>query len=71
MKRMSSDTFIASFATLPADPHAAPVVVTRDGRDTFVVLSVEAYARLKEGAPDGGATEAIPDIDLDAVEWNR
>jgi PHD/YefM family antitoxin component YafN of YafNO toxin-antitoxin module len=45
--RISSAEFLKNYETLSDKALAEPVTITRDGRDRFVLLSVEEYERLK------------------------
>jgi len=48
-----------------------PVVVTRNGRERTVIISVEEYRRLKRRDREVLALEDFSDADLDALEKTR
>ncbi|HEX3884203.1 MAG TPA: type II toxin-antitoxin system Phd/YefM family antitoxin [Stellaceae bacterium] len=48
-----------------------PVVVTRNGRERTVIISVEEYRRLKRRDREVLALEDFADADLDALERTR
>ncbi len=45
--RISSADFLKNFETLLDNALSKPIIITRDGRNRLVVLSVEEYNRLK------------------------
>ena len=69
--RLSSDAFIARFDALMEQGISDAIIVTRDGRDRCVLISADDYARLMSRNHDDGAADALPEADLDTVEWNR
>jgi PHD/YefM family antitoxin component YafN of YafNO toxin-antitoxin module len=69
--RMSSDAFIARFDTLTAQEMPDAIIVTRDGRDRYVLISADDYARLMGRHRGDEPDAALPEVDLDTVEWNR
>jgi len=47
MKRVSTAEFIRNFGTYSDAALSNPIVVTRNGRDRFVLTSLEQYGKLK------------------------
>ncbi|WP_158808732.1 hypothetical protein [Beijerinckia sp. L45] len=78
MKRITSADLIAGLQAGTARQPAQATVVTDDGTDLFVMLSVEDYLVLMgddTGRPLTSKEEEQVadelDVDLDAIEWNR
>jgi PHD/YefM family antitoxin component YafN of YafNO toxin-antitoxin module len=69
--RLSSDEFVARFEALTAQGVSDAIIVTRDGRDRYVLISADDYAHLMGRNHDDEPAAALPETDLDSVEWNR
>ncbi len=68
LTRVSSKELVRNFGPLADQALAAPVAITRNGRDRLVLLSVEEYARLKRRDRQVIATEDMPEALVAAVE---
>ena len=68
--RLSSNAFLARFDALMEQGISDAIIVTHGGRDRFVMLAASDYARLMAQGDDG-PDAALPEVDLDTVEWNR
>jgi PHD/YefM family antitoxin component YafN of YafNO toxin-antitoxin module len=66
--RISSAEFLKNYETLSDKDLTEPVTVTRDGRDRFVLLSVEEYERLKRRDRRVYAIEDMSPEQLAALE---
>jgi prevent-host-death family protein len=66
--RISSAEFLKNYEALSAKALAEPVTITRDGRDRFVLLSVEEYERLKRRDRRVYAIENMSPEQLAALE---
>jgi len=66
--RISSAEFLKSYEALSNKDLTEPVTITRDGRDRFVLLSIEEYERLKRRDRRVYAIEDISPEQLSALE---
>jgi PHD/YefM family antitoxin component YafN of YafNO toxin-antitoxin module len=68
MIRITEAELQRGFAALAARARHEPVTITtNEGRDEFVVLSTEEYARLKRRDRRVGLAEDLPEEWIDAV----
>lgn len=68
MVRMTAAELQRGFAALADRARREPVAITTpDGRDEFVVLSAEEYARLKRRDRRVGLTEELPEEWVETV----
>ncbi len=68
MVRMTEAELQRGFSALADRARREPVTITtQDGRDEFVVLSVEDYARLKRRDRRVGLAEDLPEEWVEAV----
>lgn len=66
MQRVSSAEFVRKFSAYCDGALAEPIVLTRNGRDRLMVISVERYKQLLALAilqADGGADDAVAELD--------
>lgn len=67
MITISSAEFQRNFGAYQNKALTEPVAITRNGRERFVVVSVDEYRRLKRRAREVLAVEALSDADLEAI----
>ena len=65
--RVTASEFQQAFGMLSDRARRQPVVVTKHGRDSIVVIPIEEWERLKRRDRRVGLTEDLPDEWLDAV----
>ena len=65
--RVTSDEFQSDFGTLSDKAKREPVIITQQGEDTLVVVSVEEWTRLSQRDRRVGAAEDLPDDWLEAL----
>jgi len=67
MTRVSETEFQHAFGVLTDKALQEPVTITKEGRDHLVVLSAEAYARLKQRVRRVGLTAELPEEWVEAA----
>ena len=67
MLRVSSTEFGKEVGRYQDAALSQPVIVTRNGRDRTVTISIEEYRRLKRRDREVLGLEAFTDADIDAV----
>ena len=65
--RVTSSEFQQAFGMLSDKARREPVVITKHGRDSLVVMPVEEWERLKRRDRRVGATEDLPAEWVDAI----
>lgn len=65
--KVTSSEFQQSFGLLSDKARHEPVVITKHGRDSLVVMAAEEWARLKRRDRQVGLTAELPPEWLDAV----
>ena len=65
--RVSASEFQSAFGALSDRARHEPVVITKHGRDSLVVMSTEEWARLKRGGRRVGLTTELPEEWIEAV----
>lgn len=65
--RVTSDEAQSDFVSLSDKARHQPVIITQEGQDTLVVVSVEEWARLSQRDRRVGAAEDLSDEWLEAV----
>ena len=65
--RVTSKEFQQSFGPLSDKARHEPVVITRHGRDSLVIMSAEEWARLMRRDRKVGLAADLPDQWLEAV----
>jgi prevent-host-death family protein len=65
--RVTASEFQQAFGMLSDKARQQPVVITKHGRDSLVVIPVEEWERLKRRDRRVGLTEDLPDEWLEAV----
>jgi prevent-host-death family protein len=66
--RVTASEFQHSFGTLTDRARREPLVITKHGRDSLVVMPVEEWERLTRRDRRAGATADLPDDWLDAIQ---
>jgi PHD/YefM family antitoxin component YafN of YafNO toxin-antitoxin module len=66
--RVTSKEIVRSFATLGDAALREPVVITKNGRDRLVLMSIEEYERLSGNQSDEPEISAAPKRDALAGE---
>jgi prevent-host-death family protein len=66
--RVTASEFQQSFCLLSERAKQEPVVITEDGRDSVVIISVEEWARLKRRDRRVGLTVDLPEEWIAAIE---
>lgn len=67
MTRVSASQFQQSFGALSDQARREPVVITKHGRDSLVVMAAEEWQRLKRRDRRVGLTEELPEEWVEAV----
>ncbi len=67
MLKVSSAEFQRHFGRYQDSAIREPILVTRNGRERVVLLSVEEYQRLKRREQLALRVEALSDADLEAI----
>ena len=65
--RVSASEFQAAFGALSDKARHEPVVITKHGKDSLVVMSAEEWARLKRRDRRAGLTAELPEAWIEAV----
>ncbi len=65
--RVSATEFQAAFGALSDKARREPVIITKHGRDSLVVMSAEEWERLKRRDRRVGVTAELPEEWIDAV----
>lgn len=65
--RVSASEFQQSFGALSDKARREPVVITKHGRDSLVVMSAEEWERLKRRDRRAGLTSELPEEWAEAV----
>jgi prevent-host-death family protein len=65
--RVTASEFHQSFGALSDKARHEPVVITKHGRDSLVVMSAEEWARLKRRDRQVGLTTELPEEWIEAV----
>ena len=65
--RVSASEFQAAFGALSDMARREPVVITKHGKDSLVVMSAEEWARLKRRDRGVGLTAELPEEWIEAV----
>ena len=65
--KVSASEFQQAFGALSDKARHEPVVITKHGRDSLVVLPVEEWERLKRRDPRVGLTTELPEEWVEAV----
>jgi prevent-host-death family protein len=65
--RVTASEFQMSFGALSDKARQQPVVITKHGRDSLVVMSAEEWERLKRRDRQVGRAADLPDEWVDAV----
>ncbi len=65
--RVSATKFQAAFGALSDNARREPVIITKHGRDSLVVMSAEEWERLKRRDRRVGLTTELPEEWIDAV----
>jgi len=65
--RVSASEFQAAFGTLSDKARREPVVITKHGKDSLVVMSAEEWARLRRRDRRVGLTAELSEEWIDAV----
>ncbi|RBP16428.1 prevent-host-death family protein [Roseiarcus fermentans] len=66
--RVTASEFQAAFGALSDRARREPVVITKHGRDSLVVMSAEEWARLKRRDRRAGLTADLSDAWIEAVQ---
>lgn len=66
--RVTTAEFLRSYGALADGALVEPVTITEDGRDRFVLLSVEEYRRLCRGNRRALAAEELTEAELALIE---
>ena len=65
--KVSASEFQQAFGALSDKARHEPVVITKHGRDSLVVMSAEEWQRLKRRDRQVGLTAELPDEWIEAV----
>lgn len=65
--KVTASEFQQAFGTLSDKARHEPVVITKHGRDSLVVMSAEEWARLKRRDRQVGLTAELPEEWVEAV----
>lgn len=65
--RVTAAEFQQDFKALSDKARQEPVVITREGRDSLVVISAEQWERLKQRSRNVGLTNELPEEWVEAV----
>jgi prevent-host-death family protein len=65
--KASASEFQQAFGALSDKARQEPVIITKHGRDSLVVMSVEEWARLKRRDRKVGSTRELSEEWIDAV----
>jgi prevent-host-death family protein len=65
--RVTASQFQQAFGQLSDKARAEPVVITKHGRDSLVVMSAEEWERLKRRDRRVGLTRELPEEWIEAV----
>jgi prevent-host-death family protein len=66
-KRVTASEFQNAFGMLSDEARREPVVITKHGRDSLVVMPVEEWERLKRRDRQVGLTADLPDEWVEAI----
>jgi prevent-host-death family protein len=69
--KVTASEFQQAFGTLSDKARREPVVITKHGRDSLVVMAVEEWERLKRRDRKAGLTTELPDEWIEAVREAR
>jgi prevent-host-death family protein len=69
--KVSASEFQAAFGAMSDKARHEPVVITKHGRDSLVVMSAEEWARLKRRDRKVGLTTELPEEWIEAVRNAR
>jgi len=67
MVKVSASEFQQSFGALSDQARREPVIITKHGRDSLVVMAAEEWERLKRRDRRVGLTSELPEEWIDAV----
>jgi prevent-host-death family protein len=65
--RVTASEFQQSFGALSDKARHEPVIITKHGRDSLVIMSAEEWERLKRPGPRAGLTAGLPEEWVEAV----
>ena len=65
--KVTASEFQQAFGTLSDKARHEPVIITKHGRDSLVVMSAEEWARLKRRDRQVGLTAELPEEWIEAV----
>jgi prevent-host-death family protein len=65
--RVTASEFQQAFGTLSDKARHEPIVITKHGRDSLVVMAAEEWARLKRRDRQVGLTAELPEEWVEAV----
>ena len=65
--KVSASEFQQSFRALSDEARHEPVIMTKHGRDSLVVMSAEEWAKLKRRDRQVGLTTELPEEWIEAV----
>jgi prevent-host-death family protein len=65
--KVTASEFQQAFGTLSDKARHEPIVITKHGRDSLVVMSAEEWARLKRLDRQVGLTTDLPEEWIDAI----
>ena len=69
--RVTASQFQQSFGAMSDHARREPVVITKHGRDSLVVMSAEEWARLKRRDRRVGLAEELPEEWIEAVRSSQ
>jgi prevent-host-death family protein len=69
--KVSASEFQQAFGALSDKARHEPVVITKHGRDSLVVMAAEEWARLKRRDRQVGLTAELPEEWIEAVRTAR
>lgn len=69
--RVTASEFQAAFGTLSNKARREPVVITKHGSDSLVVMAVEEWERLKRRDRRVGLTTELPEEWIEAVRQTK
>lgn len=67
MQRITSREFQRNFGRFQDEALKSPLLITRNGRDRLVILSVDEYERLKRRDRQALAVEELSDAEIEAI----
>ncbi len=66
--RVSVKELLRNFSRLSDKALSEPVIITKNGRDRLVLVSIEEYSMLSDMTADGSAPEAAVDPETEVEE---